>query len=62
MAEDPNDKTRVTREPDIALSDLSNYDQGSTAPYHLFNCALNLQSSNDPTIHLVDDSRSVRLS
>ncbi len=43
-------KGDVDIEQDIDLQEISHYDAGSTAPYHLVNVALNLQGSSDIAI------------
>ncbi len=44
-------KGDVDIEDDLDLHELSRYEAGSTAPYHLINTALNLQASDDISIH-----------
>ena len=40
----------VLPEGDVRLSELCNYQGGSTAPYHLINVAINMQGSDNPNL------------
>lgn len=44
-------KGDVDIEEDLDLHELSRFEAGSTAPYHIINAALNLQASKDISIH-----------
>lgn len=45
VGQDPDAPERTRIEPDLNLVDLCRYELNSIAPYHLINCAVNLQAS-----------------